>query len=181
MDDTPFDDHTHEVIIPSRRGVFAAAGATMLAALATLLRPAATIRAKKKKKKGAGRSSPRPAGPQGPAGPAGPAGPVQIAYAHVNPDGTFHHAKGVVGIQTFDKVDDPQQPMHRTYCFKLDFAPNVAVGSAFINNNAVVATALGYDNTTGGYPEGYQDAKVRVYAANSSEVRNDVNFKIVFY
>jgi len=184
MDGSQFDELTKDLTIPSRRGIVAAAGASVLAALATLVRPGASIGAKRKKKrKGTGQNSPGPAGPAGAQGPQGPAGPVQIAYAHVNPDGTFHHAKGVVGINTVDRAPaNPGEPTRRDYCFKLEFTPSVAAASALIANDAVVTTAMSYDTIISSVcPEGYRDAVARVYGANTSVIQSDVFFKIIFF
>lgn len=95
-------------------------------------------------------------------------------YAHVNNDGTFDPArsKGVNGVVESESTVG-------VYCFDLTFVPNVVVGSPFINNNATVATATPPDNFTG-CPEGYRDAAVRTYAANTSEPVSDVSFKIMF-
>jgi hypothetical protein len=67
-------------------------------------------------------------------------------YAHVNVGGTTPtfdptRSKGVNDVVTIQGSD-------ARYCFDLTFKPNVAVGSPFINNNAVVATATPPDTLT---------------------------------
>jgi hypothetical protein len=95
-------------------------------------------------------------------------------YAHVNVDGTFdpNRSKGVNGVTT-----DAGGPGR--YCFDLTFTPNVAVGSPFINNSAVVATATPPDNFNIPRPEGYRDAAVRTYASQDGSPV-PVSFKIMF-
>ena len=104
--------------------------------------------------------------------------PVRTAYAHVNATtGTFDPArsKGVVEVR---KGGQPNE-----YCFDLTFKPKVAVGSPFINNNAVVGVWTPPDGVVGfscptredGLP---WDAAAQVHASQSPE---DVSFKIVFH
>ena len=96
-------------------------------------------------------------------------------YAHVNNDGTFDPTRSK-GVKRVTKT----APNTGKYCFDLAFTPNVVVGSPFINNNATVATATPPDNFFISCPEGYQDAAVRTYAANTSAEVSDVSFKIMF-
>ena len=95
-------------------------------------------------------------------------------YAHVNVDGTFDpsRSKGVNDVTT-----DAGGPGR--YCFDLTFTPNVVVGSPFINNSAVVATATPPDNFNIPCPEGYRDAAVRTYASQDGSAV-PVSFKIMF-
>jgi membrane protein implicated in regulation of membrane protease activity len=99
-------------------------------------------------------------------------------YAHVNVGGTNStfdptRSKGVNDVVTVEGFDS-------RYCFDLTFKPKVAVGSPFINNNATVATATPPDNFGSlGCPEGYRDAAVRTFAANTSD-EVPVSFKIMF-
>ena len=65
------------------------------------------------------------------------------------------------------------------YCFDLAFPPKTAVASAHINYNATVGTGL-ENAVPSSCQEPYRDAAAKTYAANTSEVRSDINFGIVF-
>jgi hypothetical protein len=106
--------------------------------------------------------------------PVGRRKPPPQGYAHVNVNGTFdpNRSKGVNGIST-----DAGGPGR--YCFDLTFKPNVVVGSPFINNSAVVATATPPDNFNIACPEGFRDAAVRTYASEDGAAV-PVSFKIMF-
>jgi hypothetical protein len=95
-------------------------------------------------------------------------------YAHVNVDGTFDPERSKAVNRVTTNAGGPGR-----YCFDLTFRPNVVVGSPFINNSAVVATATPPDNFNISCPEGYRDAAVRTYASeDGSPVA--VSFKIMF-
>lgn len=104
----------------------------------------------------------------------------QQGYAHVNvednnPDTPAFdpdRSKGVNDVATI-----PGLPYR--YCFDLTFTPKVVVGSPFISNNATVATATPPDPFVSDCPEGYRDAAVNTYAANTS-TGTPVSFKIMF-
>ena len=92
-------------------------------------------------------------------------------YAAVKNDGTFDRAKGVTDIAKSENL----------YCFDLDFAANVAVGSPYINNSGVVATWTPGEATVGfTCPEGYRDAAVKTYASDTGTANGEINFKIIF-
>ena len=70
------------------------------------------------------------------------------------------------------------------YCFDLTFKPDVAVGSAFFTNAAIVSTVVRRadpdDNTfINQCPIGFRDAAARVYDTSGTS-RNDVSFSIMF-
>ena len=111
--------------------------------------------------------------------------PVKTAYAHVsfskNADGEyFDRAKGVVDVEVVDVSAEGTDPIRRYYCFDLAFVPKVAVGSVYVNNNGTVGTAVD-THVPGSCPPNYRDAAARTYAANTSEVREDIGFSIVFH
>ena len=81
--------------------------------------------------------------------------------------------KRVTAVQT-----SPGQYTPSRVCLDLAFIPNVAVGSPFINNGAIVATATPPDNFNQSCPEGYRDAAVRTYGNDENEAA--VSFKIMF-
>ena len=100
---------------------------------------------------------------------------VPRGYAQVNVTPTtvtLTGAKGITGVQR-STTDNS------VYCFDLTFAPRTAVASAHINNNATVGTGLG-NAVPAGCPTGFEDAAAKTRAANTSEDRSDVNFRIVF-
>lgn len=72
----------------------------------------------------------------------------------------------------------PGQYVPSRVCFDLAFVPDVAVGSPFINNAAIVATATPPDNFNQNCPEGFRDAAVRTYS--NAGVEEPVSFKIMF-
>ena len=90
-------------------------------------------------------------------------------------NGTFDPARSK-GVNDSVKT----APTEGRYCFDLTFVPNVVVGSPFINNNATVATATLPDAFNIACPEGYRDAAVRTYAANTSAEISDVSVNIMF-
>ena len=110
--------------------------------------------------------------------------PPPQGYAHVNlgttsTPPTFDPArsKGVNGVTAVQDSGSGQYIPSRV-CFDLTFTPNVAGGSPFINNAAIVATATPPDNLNQNCPEGYRDAAVRTYANAGTET--PVSFKIIF-
>ena len=65
------------------------------------------------------------------------------------------------------------------YCFDLTFTPRVAVGSPFINNSAVVATATLSSEIPSSCPQGFRDAAARTFASQTGAAA-PINFMIVF-
>ena len=107
--------------------------------------------------------------------------PAKTGYAHVSPPAAgqtkpvFDRSREVIDVtRVFSNT-------RTLYCFDLTFRAKVAVGSAFLFNNATVATATGSDPGVSSCPEGYRDAVATTYAANTSANLNDVSFKIVFH
>ena len=102
-------------------------------------------------------------------------GPRGYAIVDISPVG-LTRSRAVNGVVYDGDAGDQQ------FCFDLTFVPKVAVGSSFLNNNAVIATQTPAMASLGDCPEGYRDAAVRVYGANdpSSTPRNDVNFSVMF-
>jgi hypothetical protein len=104
----------------------------------------------------------------------------QQGYAHVNiedgnPDTPAFDPARSKGVNDVKII--PGSPYR--YCFDLTFTPKVVVGSPFISNNATVATATPPDPFVSDCPEGYRDAAVNTYAANTS-TGTPVGFKIMF-
>ena len=100
---------------------------------------------------------------------------VPRGYAQVNVTPTtvtLTGSKGINGVQR-------STTNNSVYCFDLTFTPRTAVASAHINNNATVGTGLG-NSVPASCPTGFKDAAAQTRAANTSEDRSDVNFRIVF-
>ena len=140
-----------------------------------------------------------PSGPRGPKGDKGDQGPKgdtgapgqngqdgtakgYIAVPNNAPDDTIvdspPRSKGVLA---YEKQLTPTN--HVTYCFDLSFTPEVAAGSTFTANNAIVTTSTPHDfgggTEVGGCPAGLRDAKAVVYDTSAGE-HGDVRFNIIF-
>jgi hypothetical protein len=73
-------------------------------------------------------------------------------------------------------------PTTTKYCFDLAFNPELAVGSAFLNNGAFVSTSTARDSggaQVTGCPSTEPDAAAITYDAGSNS-HNDVSFSIIF-
>jgi hypothetical protein len=107
--------------------------------------------------------------------------PLKTAFARVlaikNANNEFFEkSRGVVDVLAFESGST------RVYCFDLSFAPKVAAGSAFFNNNATIAVWLsGQDGRPAGCTSSLTDAAARTLAGNTSDPMADVNFNIIFY
>ena len=95
-------------------------------------------------------------------------------FAFVNIDGGVDPArsKGVDDVVVPEDNDN-------LYCFSLTFTPRVAVGSPFINNSAVVATATLPNEIPSACPQGFRDAAARTYASQTGTAAA-INFMIIF-
>jgi hypothetical protein len=90
-------------------------------------------------------------------------------------------SKGVLSVRQHVTGSGPTVTR---YCFDLTFDPELAVGSAFINNGAFVSTATRRDSGTNATqvsncPATEPDAAAIVYDAASAS-HNDVSFAIIF-
>ena len=65
------------------------------------------------------------------------------------------------------------------YCFDLAFTPRIAVGSPFINNSAVIATATLANEIPSACPQGFRDAAARTFASSDGTAAA-INFMIIF-
>ena len=107
--------------------------------------------------------------------------PLKTAFARVLAtknanDEFFEKSRGVVEMRA--EGNGPT----RVYCFDLSFAPKVAAGSAFFNNNATVAVWLpGQNGMPAVCPDTHSDAAARTLAGNTSDPVGDVNFNIIVH
>ena len=106
--------------------------------------------------------------------------PPKTAYAHVlftAKDGEyFDRSRGVIDVAAVETSGG------RIYCFDLTFVPKVAAAAPFINNNAVIGVTVAADNAMPNACESpNRDAAAKTYAANTSEVRADIAFTIIFH
>lgn len=129
-------------------------------------------------------------GLQGPPGEKGEPGSAagymrvsHIAFRDSNPDAvvdsegiTINAPERSQGVMSVKRIT-----ASKVYCFDLAFTPEVAVGSAFVNNAAIVSTSVGRDyfGAPPGCPETHPDAKIIVYDA-AGNARDDVSFGVIF-
>ena len=99
---------------------------------------------------------------------------VPRAYAFVEIDVAPDRSKGVN-----DVLIPEGESNTNLYCFDLTFTPDIAVGSPFINNSAVVATATRSDEIPGACPAPNRDAAARTYASEDGSAAPS-NFHIAF-
>jgi hypothetical protein len=101
---------------------------------------------------------------------------VPRAYAFVDPEGDVdpERSKGVNDVLVPEGESNTN-----LYCFDLTFTPDIAVGSPFINNSAVVATETRSNTIPAACPVPNRDAAVKTYASEDGSAA-PINFHIVF-
>ena len=161
-------------------------------------------------KKGDFRKGQLPAGRQGARGPRGATGATGArgargltgapgsarGFAWINP-GNSHLPQDTPvrprfskGVNAVVQPDLPGAGPNWKFCFDLTFAPLVGVGSSTTANNGNVTARLPSDISpaqafTGEVsdtdcPEGFRDAVVGTYAANTSAPLDDILFSVIF-